>query len=230
MIARRKNYTKRAPSKDSRKIYIICEGTGTEIAYFSFFEGLSSNLELIVIPPESGTDPLKLMELAERTLLGENRKHTLDFLQQDKIWFAIDTDSWERENKIQPLRDFCELQNRGIPEKYDEAKFYSAWNVAQSNPSFEIWLYYHHYDLAPNSDEIENYHSMKAFVNNKIAGGFDFQTDQVRLKDAIVNSKANFHRQDNGNPSLYSTEQYLLGEEILSFVNSELRKLRNKLG
>lgn len=49
MITRRRDYTKRAPSKNASKIYIISEGTDTEIKYLKFFIGLSSNLELIVI-------------------------------------------------------------------------------------------------------------------------------------------------------------------------------------
>jgi hypothetical protein len=89
MITRRKDYSKQAPSKNASKIYIVCEGAGTEKNYFGFFEGLSSNFELIVIPPEEGTDPLKLMELARRELLDETRTHTLDFMQNDKVWFAI---------------------------------------------------------------------------------------------------------------------------------------------
>ena len=150
MITRRKDYSKSEPTKDASKIYIVCEGKGSEPDYFGFFEGLSSNLELIVIPPEEGTDPLKLMELAERILLGDTRKHTIDYLQQDKIWFAIDTDSWEKEGKIAPLRNFCRAMNARITEKYSEAKPYEAWNVAQSNPCFEVWLYYHHYADRPD--------------------------------------------------------------------------------
>ena len=48
MIVRRKEYAKREPSRDAHKIYIVCEGKGTEPAYFSFFEGLSSNLQLLL--------------------------------------------------------------------------------------------------------------------------------------------------------------------------------------
>jgi hypothetical protein len=227
-MERPKRYSKRNPSKDSRKIYIICEGLGTEPQYFKFFENLSSNLSLIVIPPENGTDPLKLIELAERNLLGESRRYTLDFREHDTIWFAIDTDSWEKEGKIQPLREFCERKNREITQRYDEVKYYHAWNVAQSNPCFEIWLYYHFYESKPKADEVEEYRSMKAFVDSKISGGFNPLIDQVRLKDAISNSESNFVQQENGDPDLYSTEQHLLGKEILPFVNSELQKRRNK--
>ena len=129
MIVRRKEYAKREPSRDAHKIYIVCEGKGTEPAYFSFFEGLSSNLQLITIPPDEGTDPLKLMERAKDILLGENRKYTIDYRQGDSIWFVIDTDTWEKEGKIVPLRGFCSSQNEEIPKQYDEVKMYSAWNV-----------------------------------------------------------------------------------------------------
>ena len=65
MIQRRREYGKREPSRDAHKIYIICEGKGTEPDYFAFFEGLSSNLQVITIPPTEGNDPLKLMERAK---------------------------------------------------------------------------------------------------------------------------------------------------------------------
>ena len=78
MITRRKDYSKKSPTKDASKIYIVCEGAETEKNYFGFFEGLSSNLELIVIPPQEGTDPLKLMALAQHELLDETSTHTLD--------------------------------------------------------------------------------------------------------------------------------------------------------
>ena len=230
MITRRKDYTKHAPSKDASKIYIVCEGAETEKGYFNFFEGLSSNLELIVIPPEDGTDPLKLMALADRILLSDTRRYSLDFMQGDQIWFAIDTDSWEKEGKIQPLREFCACQNDSIARQYSEMKPYQAWNVAQSNPYFEIWLYYHLYSTLPDEGMVKEYPSMKAFVDSLIVGGFDFQKDPARIDDAIRNTETNFYRQDNGNPALFATEQFLLGKEIFRFVGSEIRKLRNKLG
>lgn len=230
MITRRKDYTKHAPSKDASKIYIVCEGAETEKGYFNFFEGLSSNLELIIIPPEDGTDPLKLMALAERILLSDIGKHSLDFMQRDQVWFAIDTDSWEKEGKIQPLREFCACQNDSIAKQYSEMKPYQAWNVAQSNPCFEIWLYYHLYNSLPDKELVKEYPSMKAFVDSLIVGGFDFQKDPARIDDAIKNTEINFTRQDNGNPTLFSTEQYILGKEIFRFVGPEIKKLRNKLG
>lgn len=230
MITRRKDYVKRAPSKEADKIYIVCEGRNTEPNYFSFFKGLSSNLELIVIPPENGTDPLKLVELAKSKFLDERGRYTLDYMQHDRVWFAIDTDSWEKEGKIDPLRKFCEELNSEIVRNYDEVRPYDAWRVAQSNPCFEIWLYYHHYSDRPETIETGTIDSVKSYVDSKINGGFDYQRDQVRLENAIANSEKNFLRTESGNIDVWSTEQHLLAKDILPFVKPELDKLRNKIG
>ncbi|MBR5944355.1 MAG: RloB domain-containing protein, partial [Lachnospiraceae bacterium] len=186
------------PSKDARKLYLFCEGEGTEPDYFTFFKGLSSNLEIITLPPESGTDPLKLMELAKNKLLEEDSRYIMDYLASDSVWFVIDTDSWEEEGKITPLREFCAANNTAFPEKFTEVKPYSAWNVVQSNPCFEIWLYYHFYKDAPKPEEIEVHPTFKAFVSSAITGGFNFQNDPVRVETAIENAKVNFKRDEEG--------------------------------
>ena len=111
-----KEYGKREPSRDAHKIYIVCEGKGTEPAYFSFFEGLSSNLQVITIPPTDGTDPLKLIERAKQILIGESRAYTVEYQHSDTVWFVIDTDTWEKEGKITPLREFCTKLNEAIPQ------------------------------------------------------------------------------------------------------------------
>ncbi len=231
MIQRRKDYGKQEPSRDAHKMYIVCEGEGTEPCYFAFFEGLSSNLQVITIPPTEGkTDPLKLMARAQQALLGDDREYSVEYENGDTVWFVIDTDKWEKEGKIVPLRDFCSKQNASIPRIFDEIKRYDAWNVAQSNPCFEIWLYYHFYEEQPLFDEVEECVSFKDFVDSKISGGFNFDKDPARLEDAIVNARNNFSFAENNSLSLFSSEVYRLGEEINTFVKNDVVKLKNKLG
>lgn len=230
MITRRKDYSKQPPSKDARKLYLICEGEGTEPNYFTFFKGLSSNLEIIPIPPESGTDPIKLLDLAKSKLVNEDSRYIMDYRANDSVWFVIDTDSWEIEGKITPLRDFCAKSNTDFQEKYTEIKPYSAWNVVQSNPCFEIWLYYHFFKALPNPEEIESFPSFKAYVGSVISGGFDFQKDPVRVKAAVENAKTNFNYSDDGKLALFSTEVFKLAEEILLFVTQHLDRLQGMMG
>lgn len=229
MIKRRTDYHKALPHRNAGKIYILCEGKVSEVKYFNFFEGLSTNLKIITIPPtNNATDPIKLLKQAEDMFLGERGRYTLDYLQRDQVWFAIDTDTWEKEGKIEPLRKFCQEKNRKLPKEFDEIKPYDAWRVAQCNPSFEIWLYYHLYDKIPDEEEVGEWKSFKKFVDEKFPGGFNFQTHPVWLEDAVRNAERNFHYDDNGKISLFSTEKYLLGKEILPYVKRELDKLKNK--
>lgn len=230
MIQRRKDYGKKEPSRDAHKIYIVCEGTGTEPGYFAFFEGLSSNLQVITIPPTDGTDPLKLLERAKQALLADDREYTIDYRQGDTVWFVIDTDTWEKEGKIAPLREFCTQQNAAIPVNFDEIKSYDSWNVAQSNPCFEIWLYYHIYDSKPVPNDVDKHASFKEFVDSRILGGYNFEKDPARLEEAIANAKKNFSVDETDSPSLFASEMYRLGMEINAFVKTDVAKLRNKLG
>lgn len=228
MIERRKDYGKKEPSKDAHKIYIVCEGTGTEPKYFAFFEGLSSNLQVITIPPTEGTDPLKLMKRAEEALMREDKEYTIEYEHGDTVWFVIDTDTWEREGKITSLRNFCSQQNTAISRNLNEVKPYNAWNVAQSNPCFEIWLYYHIYENKPTLEDVDKYASIKEFVNAHISGGFNFEKDPARLEDAITNTRKNFSVSENDTPLLFASEMYQLGVEINAFVKTDVTKLRNK--
>lgn len=228
-IERRRDYGKKKPTRDTYKIYIVCEGEVTEPEYFEFFEGLSSNLQVITIPSKEGkTDPLKLMESAKNLFLGDNNEFTIDYKQHDKIWFVIDTDKWEKENKIKPLRDFCTQQNKFISIQYDEIKSYTAWNVAQSNPCFEIWYYYHFYETPPK--DFEGKVKFKTYLN--IVLNRDFKIDRYDperhpkdLETAIKNAKDNFHTDKDNKVALFSTEM----SEILHFVKRDLDKLKNKM-
>lgn len=230
MITRDRIYGKREPSKDAHNIYVICEGKNDEPRYFGFFEGLSSNLNVIIIPSEEGrTDSRKLSEMTRSLFDTENSRFSLDYTQGDRVWFVIDTDAWEEEGKIADLREFRNARNDEIFQPQTEVKAYSVWNIAQSNPSFEIWLYYHFYADAPMNEEVDKAASFKHFVDGKINGGFNYNTDPVRLKDAIVNAENNYAITEQDLLALYSTEIIGLGREVNRFVSDELAKLYNKL-
>lgn len=229
MIERRRDYEKKKPYKNAHKIYIVCEGSLNEPNYFEFFRGLSSNLEIIPIPSKDGkTDPVKLMERAKSIFVENDHCFELDYSQGDTVWFVIDTDTWKEEGKIDTLRSFCEKINRYIPWLEIKTTQYPAWRVAQSNPCFEIWLYYHSYNTKPIEKDVSDCVSFKEYVNKAYNGGFDYEYDPINLPKAIKNSELNFEMQEGG-VGVYSTEMHLLGDEILGFVNQDLRRLQNKL-
>ena len=214
-LVRSRRYERQEPLRDSRKIYIYCEGNKREFDYFRFFCGLSSNVNIIPIPSKDGkTDPEKLMEAAQEEF-GINSdvspKFTLDVSQQDNVWFVIDTDSWG--SKITDLRNFCKSQNAGLDNE--------AWYVSQSNPSFEIWLYYHKFSEKPVKNDVDKYSSIKEFVEAQIPGGFDSRKHPAMIEVAIQNAKATYE-EENQVLKLYSTEVFKLGQVILPFVKDIL--------
>lgn len=214
-LERSRHYERQEPLRDSRKIYIYCEGNKREFDYFRFFCGLSSNVNIIPIPSKDGkTDPEKLMEAAQEEF-GINSdvspKYTLDVSQHDNVWFVIDTDLWG--SKITDLRNFCKSQNAGLDNE--------TWYVSQSNPSFEIWLYYHKFSEKPVKNDVDKYSSIKEFVDAQIPGGFDSRKHPAMIEVAIQNAKATYE-EENQVLKLYSTEVFKLGQVILPFVKDIL--------
>lgn len=139
-LVRSRRYERQEPLRDSRKIYIYCEGNKREFDYFRFFCGLSSNVNIIPI---------------------------------------------------------------------------------QSNPCFEIWLYYHKFSEKPVKNDVDKYSSIKEFVDAQIPGGFDSRKHPAMIEVAIQNAKATYE-EENQVLKLYSTEVFKLGQVILPFVKDIL--------
>lgn len=205
---------------DAKKIYIFCEGKDTEVKYFNFFQGLSSNIDIIPIPNNNGkSDPVKLKENADLIFFGDKENLILPQLElnleyKDQVWFVIDTDRWNEGNKIEILKDFCDSKNI---ENIN-------WFVVQSNPCFELWYFYHFYESMPINEDVIKYISFKDFVNNKIKGGFDNRKMPIELTNAIENSLKNYvEDEQNMQPKLYSTQMHHLGIVINSFVKEQLK-------
>jgi hypothetical protein len=209
-LSRHKVYEKVEPFKNAKKIYIFCEGERKEIDYFKFFQGFASNIDIIPIPNENGkSDPTKLKTQAEQSL--ENNSLTLSKDLEDEVWFVIDTDRWNEGNKIDDLRKFVE----------DKRQTFNGWFVAQSNPSFEIWLFYHFNSEKPVAGEVQAAQSFKDFVATKIKGGFDNRSMPLEIQQATLNAEKNFEI-ENGQPRLYSTEIFNLAKQIIRFTKSQL--------
>lgn len=216
-LSRNKVYEKLESNHDAKKIYIICEGSETEKKYFKYFQGFSSNIDIIPIPSENGkTDPLKLKENAELLFFAKEDfkpKYELSIEYKDEVWFVIDTDNWNEGNKIEQLKMFCVNNNKDLEQ----------WHLAQSNPCFEIWQFYHFNEVKPIENEVQNSTSFKEFLNTKIKGGFDNRSMPIELEKAIENSIKNFEVENN-QPKIYSTELHNLGLIILPFIKEQLDK------
>ncbi|MHC0068724.1 RloB domain-containing protein, partial [Nostoc sp. UIC 10890] len=96
--------------------------------------------------------------------------------------------------------------------------------VGQSNPSFEVWLYYHFRNQKPENS-IENW---KDYLNTIVNGGFDNRKHPVYIEAAITNSSNNYSATDNI-PDNITTELFLLGQKILPLVKPDIDTLLSQL-
>jgi len=151
--------------------------------------------------------PKKLYENAEKVIT------QYAIANEDEIWFVIDTDEWGKQ--ISDIKNECAKKQN--------------WYVAQSNPSFEIWLYYHFYNQKPEVKEVETANGLKAYVNQKINGGFDNRKHPVYIQTAVINSEHNFEHEDN-EPKHFSTNLHELAKQILPMIKDELDTIIRNAG
>jgi len=206
-MRRDKKYTRREPNKEGKLYFIFCEGEKRETTYFYFFNRLASQIIIQIVPIEDGKNsPMGLYENARRSLLvsEENPNPTYSIDEHDEVWFIIDTDKWGLE--VNKLRETMAM--------------HSNWFVAQSNPSFEVWLYYHFVKDKPK-ELIANW---KLFLNEKKHGGFNSSKHPVFVQTAIENSRSIFSSK-NDQPDIATTEVFILAQKILPLIKSDIDAL-----
>jgi hypothetical protein len=206
-MKRNKLYTRREPEKEGKLYFIFCEGERRETTYFYFFNRLASQIIIQIVPIEDGKNsPMGLYNNARQNLIAsqENPNPAYAVNDEDEIWFIIDTDKWGAE--INALRN--------------SVSQHKSWFVAQSNPCFEVWLYYH-FEKEKPKEAVENW---KLFLNNLGQGGFNPNKHPVHIQTAIVNSEAIFSTSNN-QPDIATTEVFVLGKKILPLVKSDIEAL-----
>jgi len=140
------------------------------------------------------------------------------FQENDEVWIVLDTDKDKndsRKTQIESIRN-------SITDKKD-------WFIVESNPCFEVWLYYHFHKTPEQFDGIEKCKSWKSFVDNKIKGGFDPRKHPLFIKDATQNAEGNFQVDKYNKPIIGTTEVFKLSKSILIIVGNKIKEGLTKL-
>lgn len=212
MILTNRLFARREPELSAKSLYIFCEGRKREYQYFRYFRGIDSRINVEVHPLQGDEDnsPTGLYKIALDCLVKtvENPNPKYEFLEGDEVWFVIDTDDWG--DKIEALRA-------------DAAK-QSCWNVAQSNPCFEVWLYFHRTDVLPSFTNTDSCTTWREFVAANPPGGFDARRHPVLIGQAISNAKAHCS-EILSMPQVGSTQVFRLAESIYSICRESIEEI-----
>lgn len=197
-------YEKKVAFRDAFFFIIICEGKNREPHYFRFFDGLSSRVKVVPVESGVGSAPKLLIENAIR------KEEELDArAERDRVWFVIDTDHWRAQ--LHDIRQECALHPH--------------WKVAQSNPCFEVWLYFHAKAALPDLPTITQCQPWKTHLPIIMQGGFNTDYHPVAIETAIAYAKASY--QATGYlPNPGSTDLWKLGEELLPLIKNDLDALK----
>lgn len=134
-------------------------------------------------------------------------------VEGDQVWFVIDTDAW----------------GEAIPELKSLCRSRPGWFVAESNPCFEVWLYYHVFSEAAWTIPLQGCSEWKNLVNARFPGGFDSRKHPVLIGDAIQNASVYFRA--IGDEVLYgSTEVFKLSKAMYPLIAAVVESVRRYLG
>jgi hypothetical protein len=207
----RRSFTRKSGLRDSRLIVIASEGEETETIYFEGLKKYFTNPRIhieVLQRIESASDPIRIMRL-----LDQFRSLYRLRMGYDQLWLVIDVDKWG-DKKLSSVSQQC---------------YQKSYQLAVSNPAFEIWLVLHvrpinSYSLEVIAEllgnkkegsrtrlEVELVHLLGSF--NKINPDMNFFTQHVF--EAIENSRSADNHPEDRWPNHLGTRVYLLVEEII---------------
>lgn len=216
MILTNRLFTRREPERNAKSIYIFCEGKKREYQYFQYFQGIDSRINIVVHPlnGQENNSPTGLYSMAIHNLLKTDVNPTpkYEILEGDEVWFVIDTDTWK--GKVAELRTLCQRH----PD----------WGVVQSNPCFEVWLYFHFFVGRANFPWIEMCDTWKSFLPKTIPGGFHSGKHPIFIGQAIENAEKSFLI-ENDAPAVGCTDVFKLAKVIYGFCRKKIENIANRI-
>lgn len=209
-------YYKPEPSVETSIIFIISGGEKRERQYFTMLKDkYITRLRLFFSSvKDNGMNPDEMLDFLNNGLK-EQRFVTYEgkeihYVDGDRIYLINDMDHFHNDLiRLKPITD-----KRAV------------WIV--SNPCFEIWLYYHYYDN-PDKDlndcVKEEPQKRSSWLKTRLAtlrnGGIDPRKSLSKIKTAIDVSKKHFSLDDNALPTLFSTEMFKVGEDIIGSMGQD---------
>lgn len=215
------DYLKGEATIETQIVFIISGGDKREKDYFKMLmkDRHIRRLKIAFVSKKGqGLVPSQMFELAKEYLFNKRFVTETDS-------FSIDAD--DTLYLVQDMDEF-EVDIRTMFDKGDEIQ-QATWIV--SNPSIEVWLFYHKFDTPKGYlDEglkkplSERSQWLKKKLDALVPGGINPINAFADIRIAIANSKANY-KEYNGLPDVYSTQMHILAEDILNTLGNEFDEM-----
>ena len=211
-------YTKPEAFKIPKALFVIYSGgTEREKDYFSLID---KNTELFpFIRTAFHADP-KFVKGGKPSIVRFATEKTKEYQESaskenpDHYFLITDVDHFEQ----------------FLPEMQQECNT-SNIELIISNSCFEVWLYYAEksnrpVDFVIPQNKLEISSAFKTWANTQINGGLKPTKAIFNIEQNIANAENNYV-EENGFPTLFSTQMFRLAEKMLPFVKYGLEQLRS---
>ena len=189
-------YKKGNPFKDARLFVIVAEGHREE-NYFQWFNAKNSRIQILLIDRTENESAPKLF--IDRIQKAESEgKYSPD--AQDHVWFICDVDRWRQQ--IEELRENCQQKPN--------------WNIAVSNPCFEVWLHFHSGRIQTGKEI--SCHTLKQKLPKSATGAYNPEKYGPLIEKATEHAKNSDTSPDSFFPDKMQTKIYQLAESMLSVL------------
>lgn len=184
--------TKPAPDRDARLFIIATEGRKTEKQYFSMFGNRRCQVKVITNEDNKSAPAHILKQL-------KDFKKEYQLKEDDELWLMIDVDRWGDKNLA------------SVVSQAGQIKF----QLAVSNPCFEVWLYLHHGDLdhQPLTAK-EMKQKLKELLGEYNSSNLDPTKFAEHIENAIARAKSLDANPEERWPSQTGTHVYKVVEKV----------------
>lgn len=209
------SYQKPDIERPAKVFFVII--SGGEVREKNYFKIISDNdkfkrIKIEFIADPERLNPKSMLEIAQILKTRYLTSHDIDSDQPDKIFLISDVDHFISE--LIEIKTICKNEN-----------FY----LIISNSCFEVWLYYAYRSTVPTFTppaKIEKISKeFKKWLPEVISGGVNPTKSVLLIHENIKNAKENYHEAENGIPELYSTNMFILAEELIPMIEPELSNL-----
>ena len=191
----------RKHDRRSAKLFVIAtEGKDTEKQYFEMFGNRKVKVEILATGEDNKSAPEYVLERLDKF------KDLYDFNEEDEFWLVLDVDRWIKKDQLIAV----------CPQAKQKA-----YQLAISNPCFEIWLCLHLEDLHPEDRTCKHFEiRLRNILGSYNKSNLDVFAYKPNVRDAIERS-----RSLDSSPNEYWTSQ--LGTHVYKLVESILQSLND---
>ncbi len=190
----------RKHDRRSAKLFVIAtEGKDTEKQYFEMFGNRKVKVEILATGEDNKSAPEYVLERLDKF------KDLYGFSEEDELWLVLDVDRWVKRDQL--IAVCPQARQKG-------------YQLAISNPCFEIWLCLHFGDLFPEDRTCKDFEiRLRNILGSYNKSNLDVLAYKPNVKSAIERSRSLDLKLNESWTSQLGTRVYKLVESILQSLN-----------